>query len=148
MLGGCAEDGEPTPRDRLIGVWGLQLNKDCAVGYLFGADSEYEYRVGCYSDGGFDLEIYSGKWDADADRLQLEPEGGTCPTEHAAGAATPSSFRYALRDDDQTLNTIDAEGVISFERLDDDGMPSGGGAVYTFGCFTPDGFEPRVFERY
>jgi hypothetical protein len=149
VLAGCAKDEDPTPAELLVGAWAIRINEDCGAGYLFGADGEYEQRLGCYGDGSsFNLEIYGGAWEADGERIRLTPLGGTCPTEHAGGADVPHSFRYALQDDGDTLRTTSPDGALLYQRLEDDGMPSEGGAVYTFGCFTPDGFQPRVFERW
>lgn len=149
MLGGCAQGDDPTPEERLAGAWGIQVSEDCAIVYVFGADGGYDYRIACVGDGpGFDLEVYAGKWSADEERIRLEPEGGTCPPEHALGADQPSSFRYGVQDNGETLRTTSADGVVLYQRIEDDGMPSEGGTVYTFGCFTPDGFEPRAFERW
>ncbi len=147
-LVGCAEDEDPSPRDRLIGVWGLLVGEECAIAYVFGADDTYDFRFGCVDGSGFNMELYTGEWSTDGERIRLEPAAGSCPPDVAAGAAEPASIRYALQDDGWTLRTTSPEGVVYYERHEDDGMPSEGGSAITFGCFTPDGFEPRAVERF
>ena len=150
VLAGCGGDEDSAPGDRLVGAWGLAFGDDCAGGYVFGADGDYDLRFGCFSavGDGFDMEIYSGSWTADGERIHLEPYGGSCPPDEADGAAEPASIRYALQDGGRTLRTTSPEGAVYYERFEDDGMPSEGGTAITFGCFTPDGFQPRAFERW
>lgn len=150
VLAGCSGDEEATPGDKLVGAWGLAVGEDCAIGYVFGADGDYDLRAGCYGADGdsFDMEIYSGSWSATADTISIEPYGGSCPRDAAGAAGEPARIRYGLQDGDQTLRTTSPEGAVYYERIEDDGMPSEGGSRITFGCFTQDGFQPRDYERF
>src|SRR5688572_12870013 len=107
VLGGCAQDEEPTPRDKLIGVWLLEVSADCIAAYVFGADDTYDLRFGCYTGpSSADLELYSGTWSTDGERISLEPKGGTCSPSDSGGGAEPARIAYELLDDGQTLRTV------------------------------------------
>lgn len=146
---GCGGDDEAEPGERLIGVWLLEVGEECATAYVFGADGDYDLRIACASDGPtLDVELYTGSWSADAAHVYLMPRGGSCAAEDARGASRVASIAYELQDGGETLRFVSRSGATFYTRVEDDGMPSSGGALLRFGCYTDMGFVPREVQRF
>lgn len=146
-LFGCSETDTPTAHERLAGAWLYRLGDDCGIGYLFALDGTYDYRLGCRDGSHYNLETYSGDWVIEGDVMRFYPAAGSCSLEQSEGSGEPYMSRYRIDDGDRSLTLSASGGAVVFERVEDDGMPSGG-AGYTFGCFVGDQFQPRDVQRF
>jgi hypothetical protein len=136
---GCGDDeAEPS----LVGDWLVAGDGpyDCAYGLSFDEDGTYvEATICTLEEGSLGVEVYTGTYVANGEKLALKQTHGSCPE------AEPGTLnlRYELAGDDLRLGNAEATVVMSRAE---GGDVTGGVAVY--GCYAQDGaFTPQPISE-
>src|SRR5690606_11992223 len=106
----CGDSDEPSPEERLQGVWLYEDEGGCAHGYSFKGD-EYEYDLICFlDDGTVGIEAVVGTFSVDGERIELDPDRATCPG--VSGSAYEVRFGFV----DDLLRLSTDSGIVLLEK--------------------------------
>lgn len=132
-LAACgSDDSDDNPLD---GTWITRAPgpDECFISYWFD-NNQYENNFVCVlEDERFAIEAEVGSFDASNGAVTFVPESSTCPD----ASADSSDYQYEFVNGRESLQLVADSWVLILDRVEDDGMASGG-AVAVFGCFDAD----------
>lgn len=128
----CGGGGDDDPAAGLVGKWLIEGDGACVSGLALTDTGRYEADLVCTVDGRLGVETYAGDYNVSGDEITFYTTRSSC----ADASSASETMTYSLVSGDR-LRIASPDGILVFERFDDDG--EGGGAAAVYGCFADDG---------